>query len=124
MLSQSALTTSAPVTDLERTRAFYRDKLGLTERHSDEVGVVFEAGKGTTIYLYKRGPSKADHTIGSFSVADMDAEVAELKARGVVFENYDMPGMKTENGIATWGTDKAAWFKDPDGNILGLFQKG
>ena len=124
MLTKSSLTASAPIADIEKTRKFYRDMLGLKERHADETGILFEAGKGTSIYLYKRGPTKADHTVASFSVEDMEKEVKDLKSRGVEFEDYDMPGMKTVDGIATWGEDKAAWFKDPDGNILGLFQKG
>ena len=124
MLSQSVLFATAPTTDVARTTAFYQDKLGLKVMHSDDDGIAFEAGKGTSIYLYKRAPSKADHTIASFMVDNMEKEVADLKAKGVRFEEYDMPGMKTVNGIATWGKDKAAWFKDPDGNIIGLFQKG
>ena len=124
MLSQSSLSTAAPIANIERTRKFYGETLGLKEVHADEVGILFEAGNSTTIYLYTRQPTKADHTIASFSVEDIEAEVANLKSKGVIFEEYDMPGMKTENGIATWGPDKAAWFKDPDGNILGLFQKG
>ena len=124
MLATSPLSTSAPTADINRTRKFYRDTLGLKERFADKTGILFEAGNGTSIYLYKRAPTKADHTIASFSVQDMEKEVSDLKSRGVVFEEYDMPGMKTVQGIATWGEDKAAWFKDPDGNILGLFQKG
>ena len=124
MLSQRPLCTAAPMADIERTRKFYRDALGLKETFADDNGILFEAGNKTAIYLYKRPPTKADHTIASFSVENMDTEVADLKSRGVVFEEYDMPGLKTENGIATWGKEKAAWFKDPDGNILGLFQKG
>jgi len=124
MLSQYPLSATAPTTDVDRARKFYVEKLGLKEKFADEAGVLFEAGEDTCIYLYKRGPTKADHTIATFSVKDVEGEVSELRSRGVAFEDYDMPGLKTENGIATWGEDKAAWFKDPDGNILGLFQKG
>jgi catechol 2,3-dioxygenase-like lactoylglutathione lyase family enzyme len=124
MLSQSTLTTSAPIADIDKSRQFYRDKLGLKEIFADEAGILFEAGSGSSIYLYKRGPTTANHTIASFTVKDIVAEVTDLKSRGVVMEDYDLPGIKTIDGIATWGEDRAAWFKDPDNNILGLFQKG
>ncbi len=124
MLSDFPLTTTAPTTDIVRTRKFYGEQLGLKETYAGDDGILFEAGKGTLIYLYKRAPSKAEHTIGSFAVTNIENVVADLKSRGVLFEDYDMPGIKTANGIASWGEDKAAWFKDPDGNILGLFQKG
>jgi len=124
MLSHSAVFATAPTADVARSKEFYTAKLGLKIMHEDEAGIAFEAGNGSSIYLYKRAPSKADHTIASFMVKNVEQEVRDLQKKGVVFENYSMPGLKTENGIATWGKDKAAWFKDPDNNIIGLFQKG
>ncbi len=84
----------------------------------------YEAGGGTKIYLYKRGPSKADHTLAGFEVDNVETIVEELTDRGVVFEQYDIPGyLKTnQKGIAEMDTEKAAWFKDPDGNILAVSQ--
>ena len=124
MLSKSVIFATAPMTNLARTKTFYQGKLGLKVMYSGRDGIAFEAGKGSSIYLYKRARSKAEHTIASFIVQNMEKEVAYLKKKGVKLENYNLPGLKTKNGIATWGKDKAAWFKDPDGNIIGLFQKG
>ncbi len=124
MLSEYPLTTSAPTTDIARSRKFYGEEMGLKEIFSDDTGILFEAGKGTTLYLYKRAASKADHTIATFQVKNIEKEMEILRARNVWFEEYDLPDMKTVNGVATWGEDKAAWIKDPDGNIIGLFEKG
>lgn len=125
MLNEFPVCPSIPVTDIERAVDFYQNKLGLTKRdvEMEEEAVMFEAGKGTVLYLYKRGPSKADHTLASFAVDDIEKVVDELTAKGVSFEHYDMEYIKTdEKGIATMGETKSAWFKDPDGNILGLAQ--
>jgi predicted enzyme related to lactoylglutathione lyase len=87
---------------------------------------MYEAGGGTGLYIYQRGPTKADHTVATFEVDDAEAEIKELKAKGVVFEDIDIPsmGIKTEGGIATAGDMKGGWFKDTEGNILGVFQFG
>ena len=81
-----------------------------------------QCGKGTMLYLYQRAATKADHTVAAFNVDNIESEVKELKAKGIVFEEYDMPGLKTVNSIATLGSMKSAWFKDTEGNILGLSQ--
>lgn len=127
MLVNSAVTPTVVTTDLERAKDFYENKLGLKPdpSMSDENGVLYQAGKGTNFYVYKKtNPPVADHTLASFRVDDIEKEVTELSQKGVVFEHYDMPnGIKTnEKGIATMGTSKSAWFKDPDGNILALLQ--
>jgi hypothetical protein len=83
---------------------------------------IFECGNGTRMELYQRGPSKADHTVATFEVSDIEEEVNALRGKGVNFEEYDMPGIKTQNGIATQGSVKAAWFKDSEGNILCIHQ--
>jgi predicted enzyme related to lactoylglutathione lyase len=75
------------------------------------------------IYIYQRAPTRADHTVAAFDVADIEAEMRQLRSKGVQFEEYDMPGIKTVNGVATMPDgDKAAWFKDTEGNILALEQ--
>lgn len=125
MLSNKAVTPTIPVVDLKRARSFYENKLGLkVSREDDSMGLMLECGKGTSVYLYKRGATKADHTVASFEVDDIEAEVKELKKKGVGFEEYDMPdmGIKTVNGIAAMDGEKAAWFKDTEGNILALGQ--
>lgn len=126
MLTNSSVTSTLVTTDLEKTKDFYGNKLGLKEDPSmtDENGVLYQAGSGTSLYLYKRlNPPVADHTLVSFRVDNLEGEIAELSQKGIVFEHYDMPGLKTDDrGIATIGPAKSAWFKDPDGNILSLLQ--
>ena len=124
VLTNSTVSPTLVSTNLDRSKDFYGNKLGLKEDPSmtDENGVLYQAGNGTNLYLYKRpNPPVADHTLVSFKVDNLEAEITELSQKGVVFEHYDMPGLKTdEKGIATMGPVKSAWFKDPDGNILSL----
>jgi catechol 2,3-dioxygenase-like lactoylglutathione lyase family enzyme len=112
-------------TDLERSREFYEQKIGL--RLSPETitnHLLFECGDGTTLLVYGRSAqSKADHTQVRFWSGDVEADVRELSGRGVAFEDYDFPALKTVDHVATTpGIGKSAWFKDPDGNTLALFQ--
>lgn len=129
-LSEHPLHTSIPVADLERATKWYREKLGFEPSedpplpHGDE-GVFFDAGDGTRFYLYPtRAAAGAGHTIAEFAVGDdFDKIVEDLRGRGVVFEEYDFPGFKTENGIARFDgpqAHRAAWFKDSEGNILAI----
>jgi predicted enzyme related to lactoylglutathione lyase len=125
MLSNSMVAPSLPAVDIKRARKFYTEKLGLSIYKEDpSPGIMFKAGEGTMLYVYQRAATKADHTAASFNVKNIETEVKELKAKGVKFEEYDLPkmGIKTVNGIATVGDMKAAWFKDTEGNILGLAQ--
>ena len=123
MLQNSPLYAYIPAQDVARARRFYEDKLGLKAREEVAGGVVYEFGKGTAAFLYptpNAGTSRASQAF--WQVADIEREVAELKQRGVKFEDYDMPGMKTEDGIFTGGGARAAWFKDSEGNILAVIQ--
>jgi predicted enzyme related to lactoylglutathione lyase len=125
MLTNSMVAPSLPAVDVKRARKFYEEKLGLKVVMEDpSPGIMFQAGAGTMLYVYQRAATKADHTVASFKVDNIEAEVKELKSKGVKFEEYDMPkmGIKTVNGIATMGTMKGAWFKDSEGNILALTQ--
>lgn len=125
MLVNAAVAPTLPAVDLKRARRFYEEKLGLKVVMEDpSPGIMFQAGKGTTLYVYQRAASKADHTVASFTVNDIEAEAKELKGKGVKFEEYDIPsmGLKTVNGIATMGKMKGAWFKDTEGNILSIVQ--
>jgi predicted enzyme related to lactoylglutathione lyase len=123
MLSNAPLSATLPAVDIERAKKFYAEKLGLKESASQEPGgVTFDCGNGTQLYIYQRAPVKVEHTLASFMVKDLAAEMTELRGRGVVFEEYDFPGLKTVNGIADMGGFKAAWFKDSEGNILGIGQ--
>ncbi len=125
MLSNSMVAPTLPAVDIKRARKFYEEKLGLKVVMEDpSPGFMLQAGGGTMIYVYQRAATKADHTVANFKVDNIEAEVKELKKKGVKFEEYDMPamGLKTVNGIATMGNMRAAWFKDTEGNILGMAQ--
>lgn len=125
MLENAQVVPSLPVVDLARAVKFYQEKLGLKVLQQDKPedawsGAVVEGAGGSRIYLYKRGATKADHTVLSFGVKDFDATFKSLKDKGVKFEEYDMPGLKTVKGVAIMAHMKSAWFKDSEGNILGL----
>ena len=110
-----------PVTDYARARAFYKDKLGLTPSEPD--GDVFQCGGGTAFVLASMSVKPAGHTQMSFLVTDVAAVVKQLKAKGVVFEEYDLPTLKTVNSIAERPDFKGAWFKDSEGNMIGVAQR-
>ena len=125
MLTNAMVAPNLPAVDIKRARKFYTEKLGLQVAKEDSAqGIMFKAGEGTMLYIYQRAATKADHTAASFKVDNVEAEVKELRAKGVKFEEYDIPnmGIKTVNGIATMGDMKSAWFKDTEGNILALIQ--
>jgi len=112
-------------TDLDRSKAFYETVVGL--RLSPDTiknHLVFECGDGTTLLVYGRGaPNLADHTQVRFWTDDVEADVRELARRGVVFDELDLGAIKTVNGVATVpGIGRSAWFKDPDGNTVALFE--
>jgi predicted enzyme related to lactoylglutathione lyase len=123
MLTNSPLYSYIPAKDVARARRFYEQKLGFRPKAELAGGVVYEFGQRTGCFLYptpNAGTSKASQAF--WQVADVEREVAELKARGVEFENYDMPGEKSPSGVLTAGGAKAAWFKDSEGNILAIVQ--
>ena len=119
-LSTAPAATTLPAEDLKRARSFYEDKLGLETEARDDMpeGFFVHAGKGSLIFLYERGRATAENTALTFEVDDLEGTVSELRSRGVQFEEYDFPGLKTVNSIAARDADKAAWFKDSEGNIL------
>jgi predicted enzyme related to lactoylglutathione lyase len=120
MLTNAPVTTILPVIDMSRARDFYESKLGLKPSGFKPDGkFVYACGGGAVIALFpKAGGTKADHTAVSFQVKDIVAAIKELKANGVVFEDYDFPGLKTVNHVCVLGSEKAAWFKDTEGNYL------
>ena len=123
MLQNSPVIPYIPASDLARARTFYEEKLGLTPAMEGNGGLLYRFAGGTQAFMYVSqgaGTSKASQLF--WDVNDVKAEVAELKARGVVFEEYDAPGMKMEGSIATGGGAMAAWFKDSEGNILAIVQ--
>lgn len=124
MLDAAPITAVVTTTDLERARGFYEGRLGLEQADMampEGGAVMYRGGRGTTLLVYRRATAgDSEATCANFSVGDVEAAVEELRRRGVVFEDYDLPEIKTENGIATMGEFKSAWFKDPDGNILAI----
>jgi predicted enzyme related to lactoylglutathione lyase len=123
MLQNAPMYAYIPVKDVNRARKFYEEKLGFKPRQETPGGVIYQFADHTACFLYptpNAGTSKASQAY--WQVDDVEREVNELKSRGVMFENYDVPGMKTENSIATAGGAKAAWFKDTEGNILAVIQ--
>jgi catechol 2,3-dioxygenase-like lactoylglutathione lyase family enzyme len=122
--AQWSFAATIPAKDLEGTRRFYEDVLGCTVIQETPAGITYRSGD-TYFDLYPtQFAGTAQHTIGGFAVADVESAVADLRGKGVTFEQYDMPGLKTdENGIADLAGEKGAWFKDPEGNILSVFQR-
>ena len=119
MLSDVTVTTMLPVKDMDRARRFYEGCLGLRPGGFKPDGKFVYAVGGSTLALFpKPEGTKADHTAISFRVADIAASIEELKHAGVVFEDYDFPGLKTVNHVCVLGAEKAAWFKDTEGNYL------
>ena len=110
-----------PAEDQRRARAFYHDTLGfdvvdMPEAHQ----FLLHAGDGTGMVVYERARTKAEHTVATFVVDDLPATMAELRSRGVSFEEYDLPGLKTVNGVASLPGEESAWFTDTEGNIISL----
>jgi predicted enzyme related to lactoylglutathione lyase len=125
MLKNSALMAVLPAKDINRAKEFYRDKLGLESSESMEEGsVLYRCGNGTSFLVYQTdNAGSAKNTQMGWETDNLEREMEELRGRGVTFEEYDMPGLKTENGIATSDWGKAAWFTDSEGNILNLAQR-
>ena len=124
MLKDAPIVPYIPVSEMARARKFYEEKVGLKPREEYAGGVIYECGKGSWVFMYPSagaGTSKASTAF--WAVKNVEAEVADLKARGVVFEEYDMPNLKTVNSIAIGGGAKTAWFKDSEGNILAVSQR-
>ena len=121
MLGKHQAIATIAVRDTKTAREFYEKKLGLKpeDTHDDEV-LTFESG-GSRLFVYKSnfaGTNKA--TSATWTVDDVDGLTRDLKAKGVQFERYDMPGMTREGDVHVAGNMRAAWFKDPDGNILSI----
>lgn len=121
MLQNRRAYPTIPASDIERAKAWYREKLGLSPASEDPAGVRYALGGGTGFQLYPTGVAgQAPNTLMVFSSEDIDDDVRTLRGRGVVFEDYDFPGLRTVNGIATLGAVHAAWFRDSEGNILAI----
>jgi catechol 2,3-dioxygenase-like lactoylglutathione lyase family enzyme len=122
MLNSYRCTAMIPAADLDRAKAWY-EKLGFQaiQERSDEFGVEYQCGEGTAFAVYpSQFAGTGQQTVMGWDVPDVEVEKKELENQGVTFEEYDLPGIKTENGIATMGGWKGAWFKDSEGNILAI----
>ena len=122
-LSANQVTVMLPVRDLARAREFYERKLALPAGEEKPDGkVVYHCG-GTEIALFPRPDgTKAEHTALSFRVDDIRTAISEMEGRGVVFADYDLPGLRTVDHVCVLGSEKAAWFGDTEGNILCLHE--
>jgi len=122
MLRDATIVAQLGTADMRAARAFYVDRLGLPLMMDLDEIIVCQATDRSALIVYSRPGHRApDNTVASFLVSDLEAEVAELRGIGVSFEEYDMPGIRTLDGIASMHDgNRAAWFKDPDGNILAL----
>jgi catechol 2,3-dioxygenase-like lactoylglutathione lyase family enzyme len=118
----NAVHATLPVADLDRAKKFYREKLGLSPSIEGAGGAFYDVGSTRFLVFPAGGRASGEHTQMGFTVDDVESAVADLKSRGVVFEEYDLPGFKTVGSVATTGPVKAAWFKDSEGNLLGLIQ--
>jgi catechol 2,3-dioxygenase-like lactoylglutathione lyase family enzyme len=120
--SITSVMPTVAVEDLDRATSFYRDKLGFTVRPlgNDTGSALVEVGESGRLFLYRSTYRRGETTYAGFFSDDVEGTVRELRDRGVTFEEYDSPGIKTENGIATIGNLKTAWFKDSEGNTLAI----
>ncbi len=113
-----------PASDIERAKSWYADHLGLKPTYEDQGGVQYTTGDGTEFWVYPSqfaGTNQA--TAMGFMAKDLSAEMDDLKSRGVTFQEYDIPGVKTVGGVAEFGEgERGAWFKDSEGNIIALFE--
>jgi catechol 2,3-dioxygenase-like lactoylglutathione lyase family enzyme len=130
MLKNGRVATRLPAQDLARARAYYSEKLGLDPVEVREGGLRYVCGGGEFALFESAGAPSGEHTQMSWEVEDIEATVRDLRARGVEFEEYDVPGLRTVDGIAdiegnypSKGTgERGAWFRDSEGNVLGIGQ--
>lgn len=123
MLTDCRVHATIPAADLGRARKWYADRLGLEPIRQLPGGLMYDAADSTRFIIYPTpNAGKSPNTCMGFATDDIDAEVRGLKERGVVFEEYDSPNLKTVDGIATVGPTRSAWFRDSEGNLIGVVQ--
>lgn len=125
MLNARRCHTTIPAKDLDRATRWYRERLGLEPYEADPQGVWYRCADGSIFSLYPSSyAGTAQHTVMGWLSADLERDVAALKERGVTFEEYDFPGLRTVEGIAPFGRYRGAWFKDSEGNTLMIYEAG
>jgi len=123
MLRGRHIHPTIPARDLARARAWYADKLGFTSGQEVAQAMLYRSGEDRLFLLFSSSAAgTAQHQLAAWVVEDLEAEVAELRSRGVEFEEYDRPGLRTVEGIARTPVGQAAWFKDSEGNVLTITQ--
>ena len=123
MLSKARVNATFPASDMDRAKKFYGQTLGFKQAEENPGGVLYDAGDGTQFLVFpSKNAGSNPSTYAGFRVDDVVAEVADLKKRGVEILEYDTKSLKTVNGVADMGGAKAAWFKDSEGNILGVVE--
>lgn len=123
-LNDTSVAVMLPISDPDRAQKFYTDQLGLPFKGRNDLGELTFGLSGDAELVLLPRPDEKPHssTAMSFEVSDLSREIDELEARGVRFEDYDLPGLKTKDHVATMGQERAAWMLDPDGNVLCLHQ--
>ena len=122
MFSATMIVPTVPVTDLERAKVFYGETLGLEVLWENPASVRFRCGESSELSIFKRPPTTTEHTLAHFEVTDIEAVVRDLEAKGVAFLDYSEGPLKTTGHVAPIGPARGAWFRDPDGNTLGVRQ--
>jgi catechol 2,3-dioxygenase-like lactoylglutathione lyase family enzyme len=125
MFDDLTIMPTLPVKNIERAKKFYSEKLGLKAEEELPTGVVvFKVNKSSLLLYTSQYAGTAQNTAATFETNNLDRDMSELRNKGVVFEDYDMGDLKTVNGVASTGDIKSAWFKDTEGNIIALTQRG
>ena len=122
MVSATMVVATMPVSDLGKARVFYGETLGLTFLWENPASIRFRCGDKSELSVFRRPSTVTEHTLAHFEVTDLESEVADLEAKGVAFLDYSEGPLRTTGHIAQIGPARAAWFRDPDGNTLGLRQ--
>jgi len=123
VLTERRVHTTLPASDMARARAWYAENLGFEPMLDLPSGMMYEAAEGTRFVLFPSpNAGQAPQTCMGFATSDIEGDVRDLKAKGVTFEEYDTPNFKTGDSIATAGPTRSAWFRDSEGNILGIVQ--
>jgi catechol 2,3-dioxygenase-like lactoylglutathione lyase family enzyme len=124
LLSDCRVSAALPVSDLARARSFYIDTLGLTPVVEGEDVLAFRCADGTDFGVFiSQGRASGSHTQITFFCQNLDAEVADLRARGVKLEEFDMPGATVKDGVYDMNGQRGAWFRDPEGNLLAVAER-
>jgi catechol 2,3-dioxygenase-like lactoylglutathione lyase family enzyme len=122
MVSATMAVATVPVSDLARAKVFYGETLGLTFLWENPASIRFRCGDNSELSIFRRPSTVTEHTLAHFEVTHLESEIADLEARGIVFLDYSEGPLRTTGHIAQLGPARAAWFRDPDGNTLGLRQ--